>query len=381
MKTTKKIQLGLLLSVVLGIGFGIAVVTVKSPSKSSSISTAKEIYQCPMHPQIISDKPGLCPICHMPLQKIESSISQPQSTMEAKSVDGRIGFDIPVERQQLIGVNLTEVVRRPLEVTIQTVGQVAYDPELFTTIEEYRQADNTLRQLDKNEASHDAMERASEVKEAARLRLQLLGLGDSQIEEMATGGNSDTSLVIGKKGMVWVYAQIYESELSRVKPGQVMAITSAAIPGMSFKGVIRAVDSVLNPITRTAKVRAQVRNQKGLLRPQMTVQAVIKIPIEKTITIPPDAIIHTGKRQIVFVAQGEGHFEPREVKVGAEGDNYIEILEGLKAGEKVVTRANFLLDSESRFKAAIMNLTGQEGTRSQDAGGGGLREHQGHMGH
>lgn len=358
MTTKNKLIAFLAIFLLIGVGFVLALITVQSPSKITE-QAAKKLYQCPMHPQIIQDKPGICPICHMMLQSVDNPSHTPQTMIDKKVVDGRVGFDVSPERQQLIGIKITEVTKRHLKVTIQTVGQVAYDPELFTAIEEYRQAALTSNQLEQQSAASEAIERATSVKDAARLRLELQGLSESQIDEMVSSTKNDTSLVIGKKGRVWIYAQIYESELGRVKPGQVMEIESPAIPGMKFEGVIRAVDPILNQATRTVRVRALVRNQKGLLKPQMSVRATIHVSLRNRMTVPPDAIIHTGKRQIVFIADGNGHFEPREVKVGTEGDDYVEIVEGLNSGEKVVTGANFLLDSESRFKAAIKNLSGR----------------------
>ena len=126
-----------------------------------------------------------------------------------------------------------------------------------------------------------------------------------------------------------------------------------AYPGKVFRGTIKAVDSILSAETRTLRVRAEVENPDNMLKPEMYAEVKIKVTLDSRLTVPLSAVVNTGSRKLVFVDKKEGSIEPREVKTGFEGDDYAEILSGLKAGEKVVTSANFLIDSESRLKSTV----------------------------
>jgi Cu(I)/Ag(I) efflux system membrane fusion protein len=117
---------------------------------------------------------------------------------------------------------------------------------------------------------------------------------------------------------------------------------------------------VLDPLTRTARVRALLENKDGLLRPEMYANSTIKIDLGKGLAVPSDAIFRTGKENIIFVSLGEGRFEPRSVVTGLEGAGFTEIKSGLAEGERVVTSGNFLIDSESRLKAALGAMGGHQ---------------------
>jgi len=152
---------------------------------------------------------------------------------------------------------------------------------------------------------------------------------------------------------VWLYADIYEYELPFVRVGQQAAIQLSYLQGETFTGKAIYIYPSLDPNTRTAKVRFEFPNPDGKLKPEMYGNVEIKVHLGQRLVVAEGAIIDTGLRQMAIVDKGNGYFEPREVKVGAKVDNYYEILKGLKAGERVVTSANFLIDSESRFKEAV----------------------------
>jgi Cu(I)/Ag(I) efflux system membrane fusion protein len=129
---------------------------------------------------------------------------------------------------------------------------------------------------------------------------------------------------------------------------------------MRFEGDLITVDPVLNAMTRTLRVRIAVPNGEKALKPEMFVDVVLEVPLGTKLSIPEEAVLDTGERQLVFVDKGEGRIEPREVRVGYEGEGYYEVLSGLAKGEKVVSSANFLIDSESRLRAAVKGFTGGE---------------------
>jgi Cu(I)/Ag(I) efflux system membrane fusion protein len=162
--------------------------------------------------------------------------------------------------------------------------------------------------------------------------------------------------------VVWLYADIYEYELPLIRLGEQASIQLSYLPGENFTGKAIYIYPSLNPETRTAKVRFEFPNPHGKLKPEMYANVEIRIQLGRKLAVPEGAIIDTGIRQLAIIDKGNGYFEPREVKVGAKVDNYYEVIKGLKAGEKVVTSANFLIDSESKLKEAMggMAMPGME---------------------
>ena len=164
--------------------------------------------------------------------------------------------------------------------------------------------------------------------------------------------NTDQTNLLLPMETVWVYADIYAYESGLVKPGQTARITTPAFPKLRYEGAIRTVDPVMNAMTRSLRVRIEVPDTEKLLKPEMFVDVFIEVPLGTNLAIPEQAVVDTGDTQIVFVDTGEGRMEPREVEVGYIADGFYEIFSGLSEGETVISSANFLIDSESRFRAA-----------------------------
>jgi Cu(I)/Ag(I) efflux system membrane fusion protein len=162
---------------------------------------------------------------------------------------------------------------------------------------------------------------------------------------------------------VWLMADVFEQDLAQIRPGQSATITVQAYPGRVFEGRVAFVYPTLNAQTRTAKVRIEVPNPDLLLKTDMYATVEIAAPIETAtvLAVPDSAVLDTGTRQTVLVDRGEGRFEPRAVKLGVRADGYVAVLAGLRAGEKVVTGANFLIDAESNLRAALQAFTAPEG--------------------
>jgi membrane fusion protein, copper/silver efflux system len=170
--------------------------------------------------------------------------------------------------------------------------------------------------------------------------------------------------VIADLGRVWVLADVYERDLAQVKLGQDVRLSVDALPERKFAGTVTFVSPTISDATRSAKARVELDNAAGILKPGMYATATIDVDLGGGIAIPEDAIIDTGERKIVFVAHDGGHFEPREVEVGISIEGLVQVLSGLKEGESIAETGQFLLDSESRLRAA--------------AAGGAAPAHSGH---
>jgi Cu(I)/Ag(I) efflux system membrane fusion protein len=262
-------------------------------------------------------------------------------------------------------------------------GQVLmdlYSPDLVATENEYvdllRMRDNGRR--DRNTS---AMESAERLIAGAKARLRQWNISDAQIDAVEKAGaaeeylplNSPFDGVVEKVAVhqgrhvavgdhlvdivdlssVWVWAEFYENELPLLKPGLAVTITSSSLPGWSLPGRIAVVDPFLNDLKRTGRVRIDVNNADLKLRPDAYVDVTLELDEGEGLTVPFDAVLPTGERNIVFVDHGSGRLEPRLVQLGGKfGDDY-HVTGGLRAGERVVDSANFLVDAESQVQGAL----------------------------
>jgi len=149
---------------------------------------------------------------------------------------------------------------------------------------------------------------------------------------------------------LWVIADIYEYELPLIKVGEPATIQLTYVPGKQFTSRIDYIYPIIQGDTRTAKIRLVIPNSDGALKPQMFTNVEIKLNLGKRLVVPEDAVIDTGLRQIAYVDKGDGNFEPREIRVGIRADNLVEVTHGLKAGDKIASSANFLIDAEAKLK-------------------------------
>jgi Cu(I)/Ag(I) efflux system membrane fusion protein len=161
--------------------------------------------------------------------------------------------------------------------------------------------------------------------------------------------------------VVWVIADIAERDLGSISVGQKVGVRPRSYPDRVFRGEVALIYPHLNAATRTARVRVELPNPEGLLRPDMYADVEIATGIdEPVLTVSESAVIDSGGRQIVLLDKGEGRFEPRPVKLGRRGDGYVEIKQGATEDDRVVVTANFLIDAESNLKAALQGLDGGE---------------------
>lgn len=453
-------------------------------------------YTCGMHPFIITDKPGDCPICGMKLTKIEGTPApggataaspapaakpsggarkilfyrnpmNPNVTSKSPAKDemgmdfvpvyedeakgsggggnlpaGYAAVQVGMERAQLAGIQSATAVREAISRPVRAVGIVVpderrirrvqakidgwieklytnftgqlvtkgqplmeiYSPDLVAAQREYLSARAGVDRM-KESPYEDARQMSSGLAQAARARLKLFDVPESFIEELERTGkvrrtvtlNAPVSgYVTGKEifegtrvspGMdlltvtdlsrVWIDADLYEYEAQSVRVGQTAVLDTEADPGAKMKGRVAYIYPTISPETRTLKVRFDFPNPGLRLKPQMYANVSLDLHSVTGVVIPDSALIETGLRVIAFVDAGGGSFEPREVKVGVRGDGKAQILSGVKAGDNVVVGANFLLDSESKLRAALTRMTDNTSAPSSPQGEGG---HAGHGG-
>ena len=261
-----------------------------------------------------------------------------------------------------------------------------YSPDLVSTQQEYLIA---LRaQKDLGTSPFPEVSKGSEtLLQATRERLRLWDISDDQLKKLDETGQAirDITMYSPVDGFVtkrevyekmylqpetevyelvdlstvWVNAEIYEFEVPYVKVGQPATMSLSYFPGRTYTGKVAYIYPTVDPTTRTVKVRLEFSNPDFDLKPDMFAEAQLNISYGTQVFVPQEALLDAGTEQIVFVALGDGYFEPRKVQLGARLDGRIIILFGLKPGERIVTSGNFLIDSESRLKSAMGGMKHQ----------------------
>jgi Cu(I)/Ag(I) efflux system membrane fusion protein len=256
-----------------------------------------------------------------------------------------------------------------------------YSPELITAQHEYLIARKGMQSVESGGLEvRERMERLAEsalqklrnwdISETDLLTLQQEGQPERYVtfRSPASGVVLDKPAIQGQRFMpgemlyqiadlsnIWMVAEVFEQDLAMVRRGQAATIRIDAYPDKVFNGKVTFIYPTVNPETRTAKVRIELPNMQALLKPAMygRVELVSSSSKDKVLAVPDSAVLDTGTRQLVLVDLGEGRFEPKTVKIGARADGYAEVTDGLKAGERVVVKANFLIDAESNLRAAL----------------------------
>ncbi len=386
----------------------------KVGGKSTDQTQVKQLYTCSMHPFIIKEKPGLCPICGMELiKKIDNapkgvagepqksdmhehvSLSEKQrvmanvATSEATSetLNKEINAVGIVQYNQSRQAKVTAWIAGRLEkLNVNSVGAFVskekpmaeiYSPDLIATQQEYLLALKSREQL-KNSPIASISQNGEGLVASARQRLLLFGVKESQIAELERSGKPNiripiyspfSGVVIEKMvqqgqyvamgealfniadlSSVWVEVEVYENEFSNIHIGQLVEIRSQSFPDKPSTGRIAFVYPFLDPKTRTVKARIELANPGMKLKPEMFVNAIIRVPLAPSIVVPATAVMNTGKRQVVWVESSPGMFESRTVQLGQQSGEKVQILSGLQSGEKVAISGGYLIDSESQLK-------------------------------
>jgi RND family efflux transporter MFP subunit len=445
-----------------------AIARIGHPGKTAVKQNVKQLWTCGMHPQVIQDHPGNCPICGMKLVPVKGS-GTPQQTPVSEEKGRKIkywrapmdpnyisdhpgkspmGMDlVPVYEDEMteetgiridpnfiqnFGVRTAKVEKGSIPLDIRTIGILDYDqknivsintkfegwiekarvnyigeqvhqgdvlfeiysPQLVTTQQEYLANLDYVKKL-ATDGDPDAIQRARLLLEATEERLHYWDISDDQIVALRRSGKITRTLkvlspvsgmVVEKMGdslegmkvlpgmnvykiadltSLWANIQVFEYQVQQLAPGQTARITLDAFPGRRWTGKIIYISPEVDPKTRTLEASVEIPNPDLKLRPQMYADVEIHTPsIVGAIKVPEEAVLHTGERNIVIVRKDSGLFDPREVSLGSSGGGYQEVRSGLKAGETVVTSAQFLIDSESNLKEAINKILteGKEGS-------------------
>ncbi len=398
----------------------------QAPAGDSAAESVAPEFHCPMHPTYTSQRMGDCPICGMRLVPIkDGGVSTP---LRGDAVPGRVAIMVPAEKRQLIGLATGVAERRALTETIRAVGVVAHDerryfrvaprfagwvqslsvnfigqqvekggplftvysPELFTAQNEYLAAWQNSRQL--TNTVQVASTPAKSLLDSARRRLLLLQVSEEEVRKLEQTGEPSAELqvrspasghVVAKNAVegqafqagetlyeiadldhLWVLAYLFEYELGLIKPGQPATVTFQNLGNKTFETKVAFISPHIDPQTRRGEVRLEIQNEGQTVRPDMWGNVEFKIELGEVLAIPSSAVIDTGTRVIAFVDGKDQHLEPREVRLGSRTDEYVQVIKGVESGERVVSRALFLIDSESQLKAAIAGMAqpGASGT-------------------
>ncbi|GIU40174.1 RND transporter MFP subunit [Shewanella sairae] len=381
--------------------------TLAPAAQSSGDGNIK--YVCPMHPHVVSDVPGSCPICGMDLEKVTV---------------GGVGEEVVVGvsggMQQALGMRSEQVTKGTLWKLVKTIGTVEYNentighshtrvngwietlmvhnvgqrvkkgqllyelysPELINAQDDYMQAVDYLKQ-DK--------ERGQGLLRKARLRLELLGVNTATIKQLERTGKTiyrvpfyaeqdgfiskltvrhgmyvqpgDTLFEIVDLSSVWVIADVFENEQSWLEQGRPVEVTSAAQGLFDIESNIDYIYPELDPVSRAMRVRIKLDNPKKLLKPGTLVD--VKLfggPKREVLSVPTEALILTGRENRVVVQRDDNRFASVPVKVGMIAQGKAEIIEGLQAGDKVIVSGQFLLDSEASIQGSLQRLSGSNST-------------------
>jgi len=373
-------------------------------------------YKDPMHPWYTSDKPGKAPDCGMDLVPVYEG----ESDVKGIKIDPVTVQNIGVKTEEITKRMLTKVIRtvgkvdyderKVYSVNTKIMGWVEklevdytgklvrkgeplmelYSPELVSTQEEYLQALQYRKRLQQS-SLEEARGGSDELVQSTRRRLLYWDIPETEIKALEERGAPKKTMTIyspvdgivvdkmvlkGQNVMagmdlykiadlstVWVLADIYQYELPWVKLGQEVEIELSYLPGKTFRGTITYIYPYLSMETKTAKVRIEVKNTPDFaFKPDMFATVKINSPVAlNTVAVPDQAIIRSGERNIVVIALGGGYFDPRDVELGVTADGYVQVLDGVREGEEIVTSSQFLIDSESNLKAAISQMSGHAG--------------------
>jgi membrane fusion protein, copper/silver efflux system len=297
-------------------------------------------------------KDMICPGCTGKLRKLTKE--------EAEKLKGVIKkVSINTEEIKLADIKTEIVERLRLHKELRAVAKVAYDIKLYRAQAEYLSALSLKSKM--GNALGQIQDSATSLITSAERKLFIMGMNKPEIKNLAKSGAADESLILPSKKS-WVYGNIYENEISWIKEGAEVEIFSESFPGEKFLGKISSINPIVDSKTRTLVFRAQVKNPKIKLKPEMFVDTIIKTKYisprgeKEVLAVRANAVLNTGTRTILWVQMANGKYEARNIIKGNEsytlkypGIKFVPILSGVKEGERIVLKGNFLIDSQSQI--------------------------------
>ncbi len=409
----KKISGLVFIAAVFLAGYGYGRWYANTPAVSAKGPESPLYYRCPMHPSYRSDRPGVSPCCHMALEPVYADATAPNLPSNAIHVTGGqeqlIGVQFgtaeyaPVSRVARgtgrVGVNENRIARIQSKLEgyidhlyVTSVGERVTQGQLLLSI--YNRRTYSMAQMQFLQAAMDSTGMslpaadkadptvsrlaAADALRSARQQLEMLGFTDEQIQAVAHAQQPLYSLPVHapisgivlqfnaaanqKLGMeplltiadlsnVWVTASFPAEDAAAIQSGQAATFASPNLPRQIFHGSVETILPELDASNSGAKVRLQFDNAAGLLKPEMYGEVELRFPGLTKLTVPGQAVLENGRTQNVFVDLGGGYLQAREVTTGERFGDRVEIVRGLKPGQRIVTSGNFLLDSESQMRA------------------------------
>lgn len=338
-----------------------------------SAETARAVYQCPMHPQIVSDKPGECPICHMRLVLRTPAVESGRASSHPDAaVPGLAPVTLPAASREQVGIRVGMVEKRPLQKTVHAWGEIVHDPELYQLQIDYLREERLNFERERNKIPR-SIKRGLTGREKVGIELLNAGLSPDWIRALETAGVPDKRLLFHHDQIpaleesevldsrfkprsedegFWVYLELLEQDVPFVRTGDTAFMDVISLPGTRLEGKVEYIDNKVQDQTRTLRARVLVHDMPADLKPMMRVSASLTAELGEAVAIPDTAPLFTGKRALVWVEE-EGRFIPREVTLGRKADGFYEVIDGVRTGEKIAVAGNFFIDSESRLKAAL----------------------------
>ncbi len=383
--------------VILMIGL-VAVFTACQNQTPQTVSTDGKPYYCPMHPEVTSDRPGVCPICHMDLVKRSSEnalsdslvvmLTDPQTvlanirTMKVRKstqvhrVKAYSVLDFAEPDRKIIAARFSgRIEKLYANQTGQYIKPGAplfdiYSPALLEAQNDYLIALNQIMTIDSISGNN--------VLAASEQKLRFAGMTSDQVARLKAsrqpawvttfhspyGGyiiqknaqegayirEGSALYEVADMSRLWSLAEIYENDIPYITVNMRTTLRLNAIPGKEFIGKVEYVYPALDAATRTIKVRSEFRNDHHFLRPQMYGEQTFETETGPALFIPETAIVFTGRGCVVWIKSGDHQFRPQTVKTGIKADSQYEITEGLREGDEIAITGGFLIDSESQLK-------------------------------
>lgn len=383
--------------------------------RTNGLPKAPAFYECPMHPSVTLDHPGTCPQCNMALVAVYSEGATPRANRISVSPqqEALIGLKYASAQWEMISESTRAVARVVLddtkiahvqtkldcfvdEILVKTVGSevrkgetllTVYDSQSVPAQKEYLDALKIVTDAAAKEESSEQSPNAQNLLAAAQLRLELMGFTEPQLKTILTAMQPmvklpivspingvvvevtaiprqrvvpETLYTIVDLTTVWAIADL-SSDASAVEAGQAATLRVPVLQGRTFPGVIDSILPSIDKVTHTRKVRVRIDNAGKTLLPEMYGDLEFRGRARRALVVPIGAVLDRGMHQTVFIADGHGHLEHREVMTGQKTEERIEIVKGLHSGDRVVSAGHFLIDSDSRLKSEMTNRYDQPG--------------------